>query len=138
MSLSTRANFSAGVGYGNQQGGRSGRHHTSPLIPEPTPNLNVRFATIPCTKSLFLEGTKHVVPLAWVWDRGAREWLGQKRRSIANDPVNLLPVKASLSKGAKGPDEWLPPLGECGYVARFVRVVKSYYLQPTAPELACL
>ncbi|MBO6850866.1 MAG: HNH endonuclease [Marinobacter sp.] len=99
---------------------------------------NVRFATIPCTKSLFLEGTKHVVPLAWVWDRGAREWLGQKRRSIANDPVNLLPVKASLSKGAKGPDEWLPPLGECGYVARFVRVVKSYYLQPTAPELACL
>ena len=45
MSLSTRANFSAGVGYGNQQGGRSGRHHTSPLIPEPTPNLNVRFAT---------------------------------------------------------------------------------------------
>lgn len=33
--------------------------------------LNVRFATIPCTKSLFLEGTKHVVPLAWVWDRGA-------------------------------------------------------------------
>ena len=91
-------------------------------------NLNVRFATIPCTKSLFLEGTKHVVPLAWVWDRGAREWLGQKRRSIANDPVNLLPVKASLSKGAKGPDEWLPPLGECGYVARFVRVVKSYYL----------
>jgi len=99
---------------------------------------NVRIATIPCTKSLFLEGTKHVVPLAWVWDRGAREWLGQKRRSIANDPVNLLPVEASLSKGAKGPDEWLPPFGECGYVARFVRVVKSYYLQPTAPELACL
>src|SRR5690554_4258669 len=93
--------------------------------------LNVRFATIPCTKSLFLEGTKHVVPLAWVWDRGAREWLGQKRRSIANDRLNLWRVGASLRKGAKAPDDWLPQLGECGYVPRFVGVVNSYYRNPT-------
>lgn len=79
----------------------------------------------------------HVVPLAWAWDRGAGEWPGEKRERFANDPINLLPVEASLNrKGARGPDEWLPPAGQCGYVARFVRVVKLYDLQPTATESA--
>ena len=80
----------------------------------------------------------HVVPLAWSWDRGAREWPGETRLRFANDPVNLLPVEASLnrSKGAKGPDEWLPPAGQCGYVARFVRVVKRYDLKPSTAESA--
>jgi len=32
------------------------------------------------------------------------------------------------SKGAKGPDEWLPPAARCGYVARFFRIVKKYDL----------
>lgn len=82
----------------------------------------------------------HVVPLAWSWDRGAREWIDVKRLRFANDPINLLPVEARLnrSKGAKGPDEWLPPSGQCGYVARFFRVVRLYDLQPTARELAWL
>jgi hypothetical protein len=28
----------------------------------------------------------------------------------------------------------LPPAGECGYVARFYRIVKLYKLQPRPPE----
>lgn len=78
----------------------------------------------------------HVVPLAWAWERGAKEWSREERVQFANDPVNLLPVEASLnrSKGAKGPEEWLPPAGQCGYVARFVRIVKQYSLTPTSPE----
>jgi hypothetical protein len=78
----------------------------------------------------------HVVPLAWSWGRGARQWSDDKREKFANDPVNLLPVEASLnrSKGAKGPDDWLPPAGQCGYVALFLRVVKMYQLTPTAGE----
>ncbi|MEC9387828.1 MULTISPECIES: HNH endonuclease family protein [unclassified Marinobacter] len=39
----------------------------------------------------------HVVPLAWSWDRGAREWPGETRLRFANDPVNLLPVEACLN-----------------------------------------
>lgn len=82
----------------------------------------------------------HVVPLAWSWDRGASEWTDDKRLQFANDPVNLLPVEASLnrSKGARGPDEWLPPAEQCGYVARFTRVVKLYGLRPSARESAWL
>lgn len=78
----------------------------------------------------------HVVPLAWSWERGASEWSPEKRERFANDPVNLLPVEASLnrSKGARGPDQWLPPVGQCGYVARFVRIVKQYDLKPKSSE----
>ncbi len=72
----------------------------------------------------------HVVPLAWSWDRGAKKWSREKREKFANDPTNLWPVELSLnrSKGAQGPDKWLPPSGQCGYVARFSRIVKKYRL----------
>jgi hypothetical protein len=78
----------------------------------------------------------HVVPLAWAWEHGAREWSRDKRERFANDPVNLFPVELSLnrSKGAKGPDQWLPPVGQCGYVARFVRIMKQYGLTPSVQE----
>ena len=78
----------------------------------------------------------HVVPLKWAWKRGAKRWTQAKRERFANDMVNLSPVELSLnrSKGAQGPDEWLPPSGQCGYVARFVRIVKQYDLKPTKPE----
>lgn len=72
----------------------------------------------------------HVVPLAWAWDRGADKWDKKRRISFANDPRNLIVVEASLnrSKGAKGPDEWLPPENQCQYTLRFIRVARSYDL----------
>ena len=78
----------------------------------------------------------HVVPLKWAWDHGAKTWSRAKRETFANDPVNLWPVELSLnrSKGAKGPNDWLPPSAQCGYVARFSRVVKQYDLQPSSSE----
>ncbi len=78
----------------------------------------------------------HVVPLKWAWERGARGWSQAKREKFANDMVNLWPVELSLnrSKGARGPNEWLPPSGQCGYVARFLRIVKQYDLQPSSSE----
>jgi hypothetical protein len=47
-----------------------------------------------------------------------------------------LPVELSLnrSKGARGPDQWLPPAGQCGYVARFVRIMKQYGLTSSVQE----
>lgn len=76
----------------------------------------------------------HVVPLKWAWKRGADKWSDQKREQFANDPANLISVELSLNrqKGAKGPDEWLPPANQCEYVLRFIRIVKKYGLQEPA------
>jgi hypothetical protein len=82
----------------------------------------------------------HVVPLKWAWDRGASEWSSAKRENFANDQLNLWPVELSLnrSKGAQPPSEWLPPAGQCGYVARFIRIVRQYDLKPSGPEVQWL
>jgi hypothetical protein len=78
----------------------------------------------------------HVVPLKWAWDRGANHWSPSQRERFANDPANLLSVEASLNrqKGAKGPDQWLPPANQCQYVLRFTRVMKTYKLKLSAAE----
>jgi hypothetical protein len=72
----------------------------------------------------------HVVPLKWAWDHGADNWTDEKREAFANDPANLLSVEASLNrqKGAKGPDEWLPPANRCEYILRFMRIAIEYRL----------
>jgi hypothetical protein len=79
----------------------------------------------------------HVVPLKWAWDHGASKWPMNKRERFANDRVNLWSVELGLNrqKGAKGPEEWLPPAGKCGYVSRFVRIVKVYSLEPSDLQL---
>jgi hypothetical protein len=78
----------------------------------------------------------HVVPLNWAWHHGASKWSAAERERFANDLVNLLPVEASLNraKGAKGPNEWLPPSGQCQYVARFKRLVLMYKLHISKSE----
>lgn len=77
-----------------------------------------------------------MVPLAWAWRHGAHGWPERRRLDFANDPLNLWPVEAGLnrSKGAQGPDTWLPPAGACGYTARFKRLVSRYQLALTPPE----
>lgn len=72
----------------------------------------------------------HVVPLAFAWKHGADQWTNEDRLRFANDPRNVVIVEASLnrSKGARDILEWLPPSGQCGYIARFVRVTKIYDL----------
>lgn len=78
----------------------------------------------------------HVVPLVWAWEHGASEWTRERRETFANDPSNLWPVEASLnrSKGGRGPDEWMPPSGECQYVSRFLRLLIKYDLKPSNAE----
>lgn len=72
----------------------------------------------------------HLVPLAWAWKHGASSWTDTERKKFANDPVNLFAVTASLnrSKGAQGPDTWLPPnkAFQCQYVTRYLRVMLKY------------
>lgn len=78
----------------------------------------------------------HVVPLKWAWTYGAKDWPQAKREKFANDMANLWPVELGLnrSKGAQPPSEWLPPSGQCGYVARFLRIVRLYDLKPPPSE----
>jgi hypothetical protein len=78
----------------------------------------------------------HVVPLSWSWKHGSNAWSKEKRVKFANDPANLLSVEASLNrqKGDKGLNKWLPPKNKCQYIARFIRVYKTYDLKLTNSE----
>ena len=88
----------------------------------------------PYSGSVFFDSSKmdidHLVPLAWAWRNGASSWSESERDRFANDPINLFAVSASLnrSKGAQGPDSWLPPNEKfhCQYVTRFYRVLLKY------------
>ena len=74
----------------------------------------------------------HVISLKWAWDNGAWEWAQEKRDRIATDFRNLIPVHQSenRSKGALGPDEWLPSHEpyRCAYVMQFAYLALEYEL----------
>jgi Protein of unknown function (DUF1524) len=80
----------------------------------------------------------HIVPLAYAWRMGARNWPPDKRRNLANDPANLLAVDGSTneSKGDEGPAQWLPPNTgyRCAYAAKFVTVAATYGLPVTPAD----
>ena len=80
----------------------------------------------------------HIVALSNAWQTGAAYFDKDARSSIANDPLNLLAVDASLNrqKGDGDAATWLPPLKSfrCEYVARQVAVKFKYKLWVTAPE----
>lgn len=74
----------------------------------------------------------HIVPLAFAWDMGARDWTGQMRKRFANDPANLLAVagQANQDKGDLPPGEWMPPNTAfwCQYAVQFIEVLRGYRL----------
>lgn len=80
----------------------------------------------------------HLVALSDAWQKGARQWSGQKRTDFANDPLNLLAVsgRANQQKGAGDAATWLPAnkAYRCEYVARQVAVKKKYRVSVTAAE----
>ncbi|MEU0073171.1 HNH endonuclease family protein [Streptomyces sp. NPDC006332] len=80
----------------------------------------------------------HVVPLSYSWQMGSSRWSEEKRKQLANDPLNLIPAegRANSSKGDSGPASWLPPSKQirCAYVVRFAQVAVKYELPVTAPD----
>ncbi|GJL80818.1 MAG: hypothetical protein DHS20C01_04520 [marine bacterium B5-7] len=74
----------------------------------------------------------HIVPLAWAWRHGADKWAREQRISFANDPDNLIVAgsASNRSKGARGPDEWMPAnvATWTDYLDRFEGVVDVYQL----------
>ncbi|MGW2561362.1 HNH endonuclease family protein [Streptomyces sp. NPDC001514] len=80
----------------------------------------------------------HVVPLSYSWQMGAARWDDAKRRRLANDPLNLLPVdgSANSAKSDSGPASWLPPnkAVRCSYAVRFTQVALKYEMPVTAAD----
>jgi len=87
----------------------------------------------------------HVVPLQNAHLAGAWSWDSARRREYANDmadPQHLLAVTASLNrqKGAKGPDQWLPPNPDfsCSYIAAWRAIKRRWRLTTTVAERATM
>ena len=80
----------------------------------------------------------HILPVSLSWYYGAKYWTKQERIDFYNDPINIVPVEKRLNrqKGAKDITQWLPPKNQCGYIARFMRVIKKYKLNPPAEKTA--
>lgn len=80
----------------------------------------------------------HVVALGDAWVTGAQQIGPAAGEALANDPLNLLAVTASVNrqKGGSNAASWLPPLKtyRCSYVARQVAVKVRYKLWVTGPE----
>lgn len=106
----------------------------------------------------------HLLPLKAVYATGGQGWTFEKRRALANDPVNLLAVKGSEngSKSDSLPSEWLPGVYpdvsdrhdagqrvvwddlpsdtalQCWYVKKLVPVFVAYELGVTPEDRAAM
>ena len=80
----------------------------------------------------------HVVALGDAWVTGAQGLPADTRKSLANDPLELLAVDgpANQQKSDSDAASWLPPnkAFRCQYVARQIAVKVKYHLYVTAPE----
>lgn len=87
----------------------------------------------------------HVVPLAEAHRSGGEAWDAGRRRAYANglgDRWHLVAVGRSVnrSKGARPPDEWLPPdpAMHCWYVTQWLRIKDAWGLSYRPPELRAI
>lgn len=80
----------------------------------------------------------HVVALSDAWQTGAQQWDDAKRRTFANDPLNLQTTIGWVNqeKGDGDAATWLPPNRSyrCTYVTRIVDIKSAYQLWVTQPE----
>jgi hypothetical protein len=80
----------------------------------------------------------HVVALADAWQKGASTWTLERRRALANDPLDLLAVATEVNRAKGGGDAatWVPPAraARCAFAARQVAVKAKYGLGVTAAE----
>ena len=82
----------------------------------------------------------HIIPLKWAHGHGGGRWPKSRKRAFANDPDNLLSTYYSenRSKGAKGPDQWMPAVNKCSYAQGWERLIEKYDLVATSKVLTAL
>ena len=80
----------------------------------------------------------HVIALSDAWQKGAQQLSPEARKSLGNDPLNLMAVDGRTNQGKGDGDAatWLPPVRSyrCTYVARQVAVKAKYRLWVTQAE----
>ena len=80
----------------------------------------------------------HVVALSDAWQKGAQQLTSERRRELANDPLELIAVQGAANQSKSDGDAatWLPKnkAFRCEYVARQVAVKKKYSLWVTTAE----
>ena len=80
----------------------------------------------------------HVIALSDAWQKGAQQLSPDARKSLGNDPLNLMAVDGPTNQGKGDGDAatWLPPVRSyrCTYVARQVAVKAKYRLWVTQAE----
>ncbi|WP_067469889.1 HNH endonuclease family protein [Nocardia amamiensis] len=80
----------------------------------------------------------HVVALSDAWQKGAQRLSAERRRDLANDPLNLAAADGPTNQSKSDSDaaEWLPPNKgfHCAYVTRQIQVKATYQLWVTQPE----
>lgn len=85
---------------------------------------------------------EHIVPLAYAWDQGARNWTDEMRVRFANDPSNLVAVDGptNQAKGDAEPARWMPPNAafHCQYAMQFIGILRGYGLAVDAPSVPVL
>ncbi|MDQ2637361.1 MAG: HNH endonuclease family protein [Actinomycetota bacterium] len=106
------------------------------------PYTNATVALVRGEKTGAAVQIEHIVPLAYAWDQGARNWTDQMRIRFANDPANLLAVEgqANQDKGDQEPAVWMPPntAFHCQYAMQFIEVLRGYRLPVDAPSATVL
>ena len=102
------------------------------------PYTNATVALIRGEKTGAAVQIEHIVPLAYAWDMGARNWTDELRVRFANDPANLLAVEGQVNqdKGDQEPAMWMPPNAafHCQYAIQFIAVLRGYALPVDAPS----
>ncbi len=78
----------------------------------------------------------HVVALKEAHVSGAYDWNLARRTKFANDADNLLAVATDVNqrKGHKNPAQWMPDVGQCSYLKKWVAVKKKWTLRMDRKE----
>lgn len=87
----------------------------------------------------------HHVPVANAHRNGGHKWSPERRAAYYNDldlpaALNAMDKSANQSKGARGPENWRPPLlnSHCRYATDWISVKHKYRLMVTQAERAAL
>lgn len=103
----------------------------------------------PFTKKEFTDPSRldvdHLIPLKNAFVSGGHEWSETKKALFANElgyenHLRAVDRSANRSKGARGPEEWLPPNEElhCRYVKDWARVKDLWRLEMTPVEVSAV
>lgn len=103
---------------------------------DPYTGRTIQFVRGPNTSSVIQ--IEHIVALSDAWQKGAQQLTAERRKQLANDPLELIAVDGPTNndKGDADAASWLPPNKDyrCKYIARQIAVKKKYELWVTSAE----